>query len=146
MKSDNKKTAAVKPEVKAEVKAEVKEPVKAAVVVKEEPAKETKTAETVKAEEKEVKAAKKPGRKRGVKKAAAEKKTPGRKPAAVKATIVFQSNGMEYEPEAIMKKVQKAAAKQTDKLKKVEAYVNIDENAVYYVVNGEAKDDYKIQL
>lgn len=133
MRSDNKKAA-----VKTEVKAEVKEEVKAAV--KEEPAAEAK-----KAEVKETKTAKKPGRKPAAKKAETEKKTPGRKPV-VKTSIVFQANDLEYEPEAIMKKVMKAASKQTDRLKKLEAYVNMTENAVYYVVNGEAKDEYRIQL
>ena len=33
-----------------------------------------------------------------------------------------------------------------DPLKKLEAYVNIEEKAVYYVVNGEAGEDNRIQL
>ena len=80
------------------------------------------------------------------KEAEAPKKKPAAKAAAVKTKMVFQYYGQEFDTEDIMKKVQKAAAKKADKLKKIEAYVNIEENAVYYVVNGEAKEDYRIQL
>ncbi len=66
--------------------------------------------------------------------------------AAVKTKLIFQHYGTEYDPDAIAKKAQKAAAKKTVKLKKLEVYVNIEENAAYYVVNGEAKDEYKIEL
>ena len=127
-----KKTVAAEPEKKVE-KAAVRPAAK-------ETAKETETKKTEKAAEvKEVKAAK-----------PAAKKAPAKKPAAKAATVktkmIFQYYGQEFDPEDIMKKVQKAAAKKADKLKKVEAYVNIEENAVYYVVNGEAKEDYRIQL
>lgn len=79
------------------------------------------------------------------------KKTRGRKPGsknktAPKTKLVFQYYGQEFDPETITKKVQKAAAKKADKIKKLDVYVNIEENAVYYVVDGNASDDYRIQL
>ena len=79
------------------------------------------------------------------------KKTRGRKPGsknktAPKTKLVFQYYGQEFDPETITKKVQKAAAKKANKIKKLDVYVNIEENAVYYVVDGNASDDYRIQL
>lgn len=134
------KKEAVKTET---VKTEVKEALNKAANAVKETVKETEAAaeKSVKAvvekktEKKAVKAEKKPA----VKKTAAAK-------TAVKTKVVFQNHGVEYDADEIMKKVQKAAAKKADKLKKLEAYVNMEENAVYYVVNGEAKEDYRIQL
>ncbi len=121
----------------------------AAAVVKSAPvetekkatAEETKKAAADKAEKKP--AAKAPAKKTAEKKPAAAKAA---SKTAVKTRIIFQHYGEEFDPEAIMKKVQKAAQKKTDKLKKLEAYVNIEEKAVYYVVNGEAGEDNRIQL
>ena len=99
-----KKTVAAEPEKKVE-KAAVRPAAK-------ETAKETETKKTEKAAEvKEVKAAKPAAKK-------APAKKPAAKAAAVKTKMVFQYYGQEFDPEDIMKKVQKAAAKKADKLKK----------------------------
>ncbi len=125
-----KKTAAVKDTVK-ETKATVAEAAKKVetkAAVKEEAAKkETKTA------------AKKPAAKK-----TAAKKTTAKK-AEVKAALTIEFAGQQFSADEIVKKAT-AAAEAQGEVKTLEIYVKPEENAAYYVVNGEGSDDYKVEL
>ena len=86
------------------------------------------------------------------KKAAAPKKTAARKTAAKKAemqaSVVIQYAGREI----LAKDVLAAAARSFQEahegveIRTIEVYVKPEENAAYYVVNGEGSDDYKVEL
>ncbi|MDO4614279.1 MAG: DUF6465 family protein [Lachnospiraceae bacterium] len=120
-----KKTAAVKDTVK-ETKATVAEAAKKVetkAAVKEEAAKK----ETVKKETK-----------------TAAKKTTAKK-AEVKAALTIEFAGQQFSADEIVKKAT-AAAEAQGEVKTLEIYVKPEENAAYYVVNGEGSDDYKVEL
>ncbi len=104
---------------------------------------ETKAVEVKAAETKasapaaeEVKKAAKPA----VKKAAAKKET--------KATVVFQYAGKEVVAKEVLAKAQADYAKthKNTEIESVELYVVAEENAAYYVVNGEANPEFKVEL
>lgn len=171
-KSTVKKTAAKTPVVKEEAvkaeaavsvkteaaEAEKKEETKA--IVKQEPgvvAPVEKKETAVVAVEKKA-----PAKKAPAKKAAAEKKTAAEKPAAEKkaparktaksaepaAEIEIQFSGKEYTMEklvAIAKDVwQYDLGGKPEDFKTVKLYVKPEENAVYYVINGEKKGSFAI--
>lgn len=171
-KSTVKKTAAKTPVVKEEaVKAEAAVSVKAEAaeaekkeetkaIVKQEPgvvAPVEKKETAVVAVEKKA-----PAKKAPAKKAAAEKKTAAEKPAAEKkaparktaksaepaAEIEIQFSGKEYTMEklvAIAKDVwQYDLGGKPEDFKTVKLYVKPEENAVYYVINGEKKGSFAI--
>ena len=66
----------------------------------------------------------------------------------LKSKIVFQFYGNNVDADEVLKKATKAAQKAcTDKqIKSLEVYINGHENAAYYVVNGEGKSEYRIDL
>lgn len=142
----------------AEKKEETKEETKA--IVKQEPgvvAPVEKKETAVVAVEKKA-----PAKKAPAKKAAAEKKTAAEKPAAEKkaparktaksaepaAEIEIQFSGKEYTMEklvAIAKDVwQYDLGGKPEDFKTVKLYVKPEENAVYYVINGEKKGSFAI--
>ena len=125
------KTSAVKENVKETVKETAKE---VAPVVKE-------TVKAVAAEAKE-----------------AVKKAPAKKPAAKRTTakkavepkmeVHFQFAGKDILAKSVLDQAVEAY-KSTHKdveIKKVELYIVAEEGAAYYVVNGEASDDFKVML
>ena len=93
----------------------------------------------------EVKAEVKKAVKKTVANAAAKKAT-----AAVKSAVYVQYAGREVDVTELTSAAQKDYMKKTGKkaseVKKVEIYIKPEENAAYYVVNGEGADDYKIEL
>lgn len=161
-KSTVKKTASKAPVVKEEitktestvsVKAETAEPEKKEetnAIVKQEagtvvPVEKKETA--VVAVEKKAPAK----RKASAEKPAAEKKAPARrtaKAAEVKAELEIQFSGKEYSMEklvAIAKDVwQYDLGGKPEDFKTVKLYVKPEENAVYYVINGEKKGSFAI--
>lgn len=96
--------------------------------------------------------------KKAVKKTVASAKTTAKKAttaakkatAAVKSTVYVQYAGREVDVAELASAAQKDYMKKTGKkaseVKKVEIYIKPEENAAYYVVNGEGADDYKIEL
>lgn len=122
-----------------------------------------KTAKEVvseKIEEKAAEAKKEIVKKAPVKKesaTSAEKKTPGRKPvlkkaaakkSAVKETIYLQYLGKEINKDDIVKQVKDVWTKQLKNkvgdLKSVDLYLKPEENAVYYVINGDVTGSLNI--
>lgn len=143
MVNTKKETKAAKPAA---------EPVKAA---------ETKAAAPVKAEEtktasasvKEPAEAEKAPVKRRTAKEAAPKKTAA-KPAAPrkakepKTTVYVQFDGKEIVAKDVLDEALKAYKKSHRgvEIKDVQVYIVANENAAYYVVNGEASDEFRIEL
>lgn len=84
----------------------------------------------------EVKKAAKPA----PKKAAAKKE--------MKATVVFQYAGKEVVAKEVLAKAQADYAKthKNTEIESIELYVVAEENAAYYVVNGEANPEFKVEL
>ena len=78
----------------------------------------------------------------------------GRKPAKggvsknLKSKVVFQFYGQIVDADEVLKKATKAAQKACpdQQIKSLEIYVNGHEGAAYYVVNGEGKSEYRIDL
>ncbi len=138
----------------------------ARVIVKKKPEEEVKAAEVQaevkdipKAEEKEaVKAPAKRAARTSTKRAAAEKKTASKKTgtakrttakkAAVNETVNFQFGGKSYTPEELLKSCKDVwkydlNGKDED-IKSIELYVKPDENAAYYVINGDITGSFFI--
>ena len=96
--------------------------------------------------------------KKAVKKTVASAKTTAKKAttaakkatAAVMSTVYVLYAGREVDVTELTSAAQKDYMKKTGKkaseVKKVEIYIKPEENAAYYVVNGEGADDYKIEL
>ncbi|MBQ8933629.1 MAG: hypothetical protein IJ061_05025 [Lachnospiraceae bacterium] len=125
---------ATKKTVEKAAQAAVAEVKKAEAVVEE---KKTE----VKAEAKaEAEAAKKPA----AKKAPAKKAAPAKKFEPKKTSVVFQADGKEFDCDEVVKNVMKACKGKT--AKKLEIYVNANEGAAYYVLDGEGSAEYKVQL
>ncbi len=103
---------------------------KAEEVVEAKPA-----AKEVKAEE--------PAKKTAAKKTAA-KKTAAKKFEPKKTTVVFEANGKSYDYDEVVKAVTKACKGQT--AKKLEIYVNANEGAAYYVLDGTTAPEFKVEL
>lgn len=118
-------TLAAKAGTEAVKTAEAKEAVKAA------PAKKT-AAKTAKAAQQ----------------TAPAKKTAPKKAAEPKATIHFQFDGKDLVAKDILDQAVKAykAAHKGVAVKTIEIYVVANESTAYYVVNGEAQEDFKICL
>jgi hypothetical protein len=117
------------PVKKSSVKVEAKKVVEAA------------KAETKKAAPKKAVAKKPAAKKAPTKKTAAPK-------AAVKKTVVVEFYGKQVNTADIVAKAEKAyqeAHKDTE-IKTFEVYIKPEENAAYYVVNGEGSEDFKIAL
>lgn len=143
-----KKTAIVKPVAKAVVAkaadtktAEVKTtPV--APAAKAAPAPKAEPVAEKKAEEKKVVEKKAPAKKETVKKAAPAKK------AAVKETLHVQFSGKTYTTEDLVKIAKDVWKYDLNKaesdFKTVDLYVKPEENAVYYVINGDVKGSFGI--
>ena len=126
-----KTVAATKAVETTEVKAEAKkETAKKAPAKKAEPAKK----ETVK--------------KAPAKKAATTTKKAPAKKAEVKANISVQFSGKEYKTEDLVKIAkdvwQYDLGKKVADFKTVDLYVKPEENAVYYVINGEVTGNFAI--
>ncbi len=81
------------------------------------------------------------------KKAPAEKKAPAKK-VEPKVGITIEFAGKQVATKDILAAVQKAykKANRGAVIKKIDIYVKPEENAAYYVVNGEGSADYKIEL
>lgn len=151
------KAETAEPEKKEETNAIVKQEAGTVVPVeKKETAVEKKAPakkETKAAKEEEKPAVKKAPAKRkaSAEKPAAEKKAPARrtaKAAEVKAELEIQFSGKEYSMEklvAIAKDVwQYDLGGKPEDFKTVKLYVKPEENAVYYVINGEKKGSFAI--
>lgn len=147
---EEKKTEAVKPAAvkkeepkKAETAVEKKEAPKAAPK-KAEATAEKKEAPKAAAKKEAPKAApKKEAPKAAPKKPAAKKET---KETAVKAAVTLQINGIDYDPASIENDAIAAAKKIKATVKDVKIYINADESAAYFTIDGEGGDDYKINL
>ena len=79
------------------------------------------------------------------------KKTPAKRTTAkdIKTSVVVQFAGKEVAEKDLIAAVKKAYTKKGNKvgdIKTIEIYVKPEESAAYYVVNGEASDDFKVML
>ncbi len=61
-----------------------------------------------------------------------------------KTVVTFEAHGRSYSYDDIVKAVNKACKGQT--AKKLEIYVNAEEGAAYYVLDGVAAPEYKVEL
>ncbi|WP_031555254.1 DUF6465 family protein [Oribacterium sp. FC2011] len=148
-KTEAVKTVAVKKEEpkKAETAVEKKEAPKAAPK-KAEATAEKKEAPKAAPKKAEAAAEKKAAPKTAAKKAA-EKKPAAKKTTnetAVKAAVTLQINGIDYDPASIENDAIAAAKKIKATVKDVKIYINADESAAYFTIDGEGRDDYKINL
>ncbi|MBQ7796564.1 MAG: hypothetical protein IJ374_08420 [Lachnospiraceae bacterium] len=78
---------------------------------------------------------------------AVETKKATRKPA-VKSSVYVQFGGKEIVEKDVVAACKKAYADLAtgEDLKTLEVYIKLEEGAAYYVANGVASDDYKIEL
>ena len=136
-----KKDAALK-ESFAEIKKAVAETAKA-VEKKAAPVKES-------LKEKAVKQATAPEKKSAPVKKTVEKKTAEKKPVekkvAVKSALTLQIDGQDYDPEKILADAVKAAEGIKKDVQVVKVYVNVNDKAAYFTVDGEGKPEYRINL
>ena len=140
-----KKDAALK-ESFAEIKKAVAETAKAAEK-KAAPAKEAVKEEAPKKEATPKKTA-------PVKKTAPAKKTAEKKPAEksapakveVKTAVTLQIDGRDFDPAKIVADAQKAALKIKKDVKDVHVYINVNDQAAYFTVDGEGKPEYRVNL
>ena len=81
-------------------------------------------------------------------KAAPAKRTAAKKAAEPKAEVHFQFDGKDLIAKDILDQALKAykAGHKGVAVKTIELYIVASEGAAYYVVNGEAQDDFKIEL
>ena len=132
----------------AKVAEPVKEEVKAAAPKKEAAKKAAapKKEATKKAAAPKKEAAKKVAapKKEDTKKAAAPKKTAAK--VVAKETVAIQFAGKDLSTESLIKlaKEDYKANKNKDAIKTLDVYVNVDDNRVYYVVNGNIEGNYAI--
>ncbi len=100
--------------------------------------------------EKPVKATRKkaePAAKKTAAKAETAKKAPAKK-VEPKTSVVIEFGGKQIVAKDIVAAATKAYKKANKNvvIKKIDVYVKPEENVAYYVVNGEASDDYKVEL
>ena len=78
---------------------------------------------------------------------AVETKKATRKPA-VKSSVFVQYAGKEIVEKDVVAACKKAYADLAtgEDLKTLEVYINVEENAAYFVANGVASENYKVEL
>lgn len=117
-------------------------------------------AETAKAAEKKAAPAKEavkeeaPKKEAAPKKTAPAKKTEEKKPAEktapakaeVKTAVTLQIDGRDFDPAKIVADAQKAAEKIKKDVKDVHIYINVNDQAAYFTVDGEGKPEYRVNL
>ena len=143
--TEAKKDAALK-ESFTEIKKAVAETAKAAEK-KAAPAKEAVKEEAPKKEAAPKKTA-------PVKKTAPAKKTEEKKPAEktapakaeVKTAVTLQIDGRDFDPAKIVADAQQAAEKIKKVVKDVHIYINVNDQAAYFTVDGEGKPEYRVNL
>lgn len=139
------KKAAVEPiaETVSEIPA-VETAVVAADETKAEPEKTTRK-RTVKAAEEKTEAMTK--KTRGRKKATADTAAEAKKDAA-QVSVKIQFGGRDFSTEEILERAKAAfsAANEGVEIKTIDLYVNADDRAAYYVVNGQVPENNKIDL
>ena len=89
-----------------------------------------------------------------VKKTAPAKKTEEKKPAEktapakaeVKTAVTLQIDGRDFDPAKIVADAQKAAEKIKKDVKDVHIYINVNDQAAYFTVDGEGKPEYRVNL
>lgn len=88
-------------------------------------------------------------------KTTAAKKPAARKPAAAKkavqepeATVTIQYAGRQIVAKEVLEAAKKAYVqlRQGSEIKTIELYIKPEENAAYYVVNGEGCDEFKVEF
>ena len=116
-----------------------------------EPAKEVKKdapAPVKKEEPKETKKEAAPA-KEAKKAAPVKKEAPKKAPAAkkeAKTSVTLQYSGKDVDLDKLVEAAKKAASKVKADAKKVDIYVNVDERAAYFAVDGEGNADYKVEM
>ena len=68
--------------------------------------------------------------------------------AEIEKTVVVEFGGKQIKAKDVLAQAEKAYAEShpETEIKTVELYISPEQNAAYYVVNGEASDDFKIEL
>lgn len=143
-KAEAKQAEPVKEAAVATASDAVKAPAKKAAAAKKAPARK---AAAPAAKKETASAAKKETEKKAPAKTAAAKK-PAAKKAEPKAAVHFQFDGKDLVAKDVLDQAIKAF-KHTHRgveIKNIELYIVANEGAAYYVVNGEANDEYKIML
>ena len=135
-----KKDAALK-ESFAEIKKAVAETAKAAEK-KAAPAKEAKKEAAPKKTAPVKKTA--PAKKTEEKKSAEKKTAPAK--TEVKTAVTLQIDGQDFDPAKVIADAQKAAEKIKKDVKDVHVYINVNDKAAYFTVDGEGKPEYRVNL
>lgn len=68
--------------------------------------------------------------------------------AEIEKNVVVEFGGKQIKAKDVLAQAEKAYAEShpETEIKTVELYISPEQNAAYYVVNGEATDDFKIEL
>ena len=77
-------------------------------------------------------------------KKSAEKTAPAK--AEVKTAVTLQIDGRDFDPAKIVADAQKAAEKIKKDVKDVHIYINVNDQAAYFTVDGEGKPEYRVNL
>ena len=96
-------------------------------------------AETAKAAEKKAAPAKE-----AVKEETPKKTAPAK--AEMKTAVTLQIDGRDFDPAKIVADAQKAAEKIKKDVKDVHIYINVNDQAAYFTVDGEGKPEYRVNL
>lgn len=101
-----------------------------------------------KAAEKTAKKAAEPTVKKAVEPTAKKAPEPKAKAPEPKTTVTVQYAGQDIQVKTILAQVKRVFKKDNKgvEIKKIDLYIKPEENAVYYVVNGKASEEYKIVL
>ncbi len=127
---------------KAAVKAAETEAVETKAVETEKVAETTKTTAEEKAPEKKETVKKPAAHKTAVKAEKAEKA----EKAAAKTSVTLEFNGKQIKVQEILDKAVAAAEKAKKDAKQIDVYVVANQNAAYYVIDGEGKDSYRVDF
>ena len=81
-------------------------------------------------------------------KAAANTEVKAAPAAEIEKTVVVEFGGKQIKAKDVLAQAEKAYSESHPgvEIKNVELYISPEQNAAYYVVNGEASDDFKIEL
>lgn len=79
--------------------------------------------------------------------AAVQTKAPAPQPEAGK-TVVVEYAGKQIKAKEVLAQAESAfkAARSGEEIRTIELYISVEQNAAYYVVNGESNENFKIQL
>ena len=64
----------------------------------------------------------------------------------MKTAVTLQIDGQDFDPVKVIADAQKAAEKIKKDVKDVHVYINVNDKAAYFTVDGEGKPEYRVNL